>query len=385
MQRLPITGAAELRQRFGECNRLGLSLAEALRLAAAEKSDAPEGPPGYSFGLSTGTLGSPGVFITTPRERAVFLGVILGKALSLRQLPGCRIALLLRHNNRLYSDIEHTRLLSLHYYDISAPIESWAGRLCASAPDVVVGPPSVLLEIVRTREFERSPLRPHTLLAGAEPLFPSERQQLVQAFGVPPRPIYQASEGFIAVACAHGNLHVNEDVLIAEWQHFRGASAYAVPVITDFSRLSQDVWRVRLDDIVRMASASCPCKSAYCGIADVEGRLGDVLYGVPDSGAPAALFPFAVEAAVGPILDGAGEWQIKQSSQRTLTILTQKPPARAVLGRVLDCLAALGGWENFTWAQLPPRPPEVKRRRFVREIDPASTAIIGGMLLPPHQ
>lgn len=384
LQRLPITGATELRQHFGERNRLGLSLAEAMRLADAEKSGTPEGPPGYSFGLSTGTCGTPGVFITTPAERAAFLGTILGKVLPLRRLPGCRIALLLRHNNRLYTDVERTRLLSLAYYDISAPMDSWIGRLCASAPDVVVGPPSVLLALTRTREFERHPLRPHTLLTGAEPLFPMERQRLRQAFGTAPRPVYQASEGFIAVACEAGNLHVNEDVLATEWQPFGGSSAHAVPIITDFSRTSQEVWRVRLDDVVRMAAAPCGCGSAYRAIADVEGRLGDVLYGAPGSQTPAALFSFAVEAAVGPILESAGEWQIRQSGTHRLDILTRQPPTSAAWREARECLAALGGWDSFTHAPLPPRPPEAKRRRFFREIDPDSRAIIDGMLLPPR-
>lgn len=385
LQRLPMISAAALRDGFCERNRLGLDLTEAVRLAEAEKAGAPEGPPGYSFGLSTGTSGTQGVFITSPGERAAFLGTILAKALSVRTLAGCRIALLLKHNNSLYADVGRTRAVSLRYFDIATPVETWVAELVAAEPHVVIGPPSVLRAVARSREFEARPLRPHVLFTGAEPLFPSEARALAKAFGTTPRPIYQAAEGFIAVACAHGNLHVNEDILAVEWLMFHDAPTHAVPVITDFTRASQDVWRVRMDDVVRLASVPCACGSAYRAVSQVEGRLGDVLYGAPGTGKSRLLFPFEVEGVAGPLLDTGGEWQIRQDSPRGLTILTAHPvPGFMIWRRLTRVLAELGGWDTFTQGQLPVRRPEVKRRRFVREIDPASAVIIDQMLQPPR-
>jgi putative adenylate-forming enzyme len=381
LHRLPVRSSAEWRERFADFNRYGIGLDEARRLAADEITGRPNSAfSGVSFGLSTGTSGEPGVFMTTSTERAAFLGAILAKSLPPMKLPGCRIALLLKHNNPLYADVARTHCVRFEFFDLARPIAQWSERFVDFAPDVVVGPPSALLALAATDDFARRPARPHPLMAGAEPLFPSDARRLADAFATQPRSIYQASEGFLALACPHGSLHVNEDILIAEWQRFAGATARAVPVITDFTRTSQDVWRVRLDDVVRLFDQSCPCGSSYRTIAAVEGRLGDVLYGAADD--VVAHFPFDVEARIGPLLDPCGEWQIVQPEIDMLQVAVQHPPISEVWRDVCECLSAVGRWTRIVQQQLPPRPLQVKRRRFVRLIDPMSSRLVA-TLQPP--
>lgn len=379
--RLPVQSTAQWRERFADVNRYGLDLDAARRLAANEIAGIRNPSfSGVSFGLSTGTGGEPGVFITTPAERAAFLGTILANVLPSSKLPGCRVALLLKHNNALYADVARTHCVRFEFSDLACPIEQWSARLCDFAPDVVVGPPSALLALAATNDFIRHPARPHTLIAGAEPLFPSDARRLTDAFATQPRSLYQASEGFLATGCPHGLLHVNEGILIAEWQRFDVAPGRAVPVITDFTRLSQDVWRLRLDDVVRLSDQACACGSSHRAVAAVEGRLGDVLYGATYQSN--AHFPFDVEARIGPLLDPCGEWQIVQSDPDALQVATQHTPTASAWRTIQDCLADIGGWTHIVQQPLAPRPLQTKRRRFVRTVDPMSSRLIA-TLRPP--
>jgi putative adenylate-forming enzyme len=384
LSRLPLIDANMARDRFAELNRYRLDRETARGLAEAERMHGPSNADGLSFGLSSGTTGEAGVFITTAAERAAFIGTILGKVVPPGRLLGCRVALLLRHGNALYADLDKTRLLRLFHFDIAVSMPDWIEQLCALAPHVIAGPPSMLLAVAREPAFRRNPLRPHTLLAGAEPLFRSEQDLLTAAYGVSPLSIYQASEGFIAVACGHGRLHVNEDILVAEWQRFRNSPQHAVPVITDFTRRSQRVWRLRLDDVVRVSAEPCPCGSSHRVIAAVEGRLGDILYSVSERGT-APLFPFVLEETLGPLLDRSGEWQVRQVDPERVVVATQSPLDPPQWRDARDLLASLGGWPDIACSELAPRPPQLKRRRFVRAFDPLSRLIVEEMLLPPDR
>jgi putative adenylate-forming enzyme len=241
----PLSDAAAMAEDFARYNALGLMLAEARAAAEEELQTGRSSHAGYSFGLSTGTMGEPGVFLTTQRERDRWLGTILGRFLGVGQVLTLRAALLLKHNNRLYAVSDRVA-----FFDLRRPVEEWAAKVCARSPNVVIGPPSALEALARTAAFERRPVRPHTLLCGAEPLFPQDRELLEAAYGVPPRNLYQAREGFLAAGCRRGALHWNEDLVAVEEMGFAGRPDRFVPVITDLARESQVFRRYRMDDVV---------------------------------------------------------------------------------------------------------------------------------------
>ena len=47
----------------------------------------------------------------------------------------------------------------------------------------------------------------------AEVLDPLDRLLVEQAFGARVEQIYQSTEGFLAATCAHGSLHIQEDIM----------------------------------------------------------------------------------------------------------------------------------------------------------------------------
>jgi putative adenylate-forming enzyme len=272
----PVCDALDFNRNFERYNILGISLSEARRLARLELEGAVSPYAGISFGLSTGTGGEPGVFMTSAHERSEWAGMMLARFLPLRQIAGADVALLLKHNNRLYTESAKSRVVRFSYFDIQRPMEEWIERLCFLDPGVLVGPPSMLRAIVFTKAFERKPMRPRALIAGAEPLFPQDRRLIEERYGVAPRIVYQAREGFLGVGCRYGNVHLNEDAIRFELLSFAGRPERVIPIITDCRRTTQTYRRYRMDDVLIMAAARCQCGNPFRAATAVEGRLQDV-------------------------------------------------------------------------------------------------------------
>jgi putative adenylate-forming enzyme len=345
--RAEIETAREFAERFAERNALGLSLAEAR--AEAERELAGGGPsyPGYSFGLSTGTLGKPGVFLTNQRERDAWVGAMLGKFLPLRMLLGADIALVLKHNNRLYSNVSKARGgLRLHYFSAAVPVAEWIDRLRALAPAVLIGPVSVLGQL--------GPLKPSLVLAVAEPMFPQDRAALRDQFGVEPLGIYQAKEGFLAAGCACGALHLNEDLIVFERVPLERGRF--IPVITDVTRTSQTYRRFRMDDV--LMESNNRCQRPFTRIECVEGRANDVLlFG------ERIVFPLEVNA----VMTAEGrDYRVTQSGPQDVRVAVEG----GVSKQVLEALRELVPEAAVTVEPYERTPCGQKRRRVRRLFDP---------------
>jgi putative adenylate-forming enzyme len=324
----------EFNRNFERYNVLGISLDEARRLARLELKGLASPYPGMSFGLSTGTGGEPGVFITSAAERAEWAGMMMARFLSWRQLAGVDVALLLKHNNRLYTESAKSGVVRFSYFDIQRPVEEWVEQLCNLAPGVLVGPPSVLREVSFTKRFEHRPFRPQTIIAGAEPLLPQDRRLIAERFGVAPRIIYQAREGFLGVGCGHGNVHLNEDSIAFELEALpRGR---AVPVITDFRRTTQTYRRYRMEDVLVMAGERCGCGSPFRAAAAVEGRLQDVFMR-PDGG---QVFPLELNAIFMRWLDPAAQFRMEQRGMASFSLGVEAGSRGSLIEELVEALGA---------------------------------------------
>jgi putative adenylate-forming enzyme len=364
----PVMGEAELIADFARFNALNLPLEEARRLARQELERGAPVHPDYSFGLSTGTTGEPGVFLTTQPERDRWLGTVLGKFLSPAQVWGLNAALLLKHNNRLYETSPR-----LHYFDLSQPAAHWASRLCGLQPNVVIGPPSVLLTLARSAAFLRRPVHPHTLLSVAEPLFPQDREALTRSFGVAPRNLYQAKEGFLAAGCTEGKLHWNEDLMVLEGMRFKGRPDRIVPVISDFTRQSQTFRRYRIDDVLLIGDI-CSCRTPHRKVTTVEGRLADVLLRPAPDGFR-ALFPLELNEHLREL----GEYTLRQLTLDEFVLETASAPPTALLARLGE---ALGNPARIGLEPLHADMPGKKRRRLQRLFDPENLILLEQLLEP---
>ncbi len=299
----PVVTRDEYRANFAAWNDLGLDLPAARHLAMGEAAGTATGHPQFSFGLSTGTLGEPGVFITSARDRSRWLGTFFARVVPPELMIGTRAAVLLRHNNPLYHQTKGRTV----FFGLADGAEAVAAGLGALRPQILVGPPFALRRIVESQAFRQAPWAPRLVIVGGEPLWPEDEAVLRDGLGgAPVRQVYQAAEGFFGASCRHGRLHLNTDVVRVDAVRLSGVSGRFVPVVTDLVRDGpQRIVRYRTDDLAverpDCDPRACPCGSALPAVAGIEGRLADVLVLPPQS----LLFPGEVHAAVAPELGGA--------------------------------------------------------------------------------
>jgi putative adenylate-forming enzyme len=361
-ERSDIETSVQFEQQFAARNALGMTMEQARAEAVRELAGHPPAVPGFSWGLSTGTMGGCNLFLTSERERNAWIGTVLGKCLPLRMLAGSDVALVLKHNSRLYTDTSKTRCLRLHHFDASVPVTEWADRICSLSPNILIGPPGVLEQLALSPQFQRHPFRPQLLLAGAEPLFPQDKHFLERYYGVAPRVIYQAKEGFLAAGCSAGGIHLNEDLIYFEALEL--GRRRLVPVITDFTRTSQHYRRYRLDDVLIAAPAKCSCGQVFAAVSSVEGRANDVMWINGES-----IFPLEINEMVvqySPSVERQPDYQMTQLSPDEITFAVEGgTPA----GLVKVFASRLHPAKISTGNYQPSRPGE-KRRRVRRLFDP---------------
>jgi putative adenylate-forming enzyme len=223
-------------------------------------------------GASTGTSGNRGLFVISQAERFAWLGAILAKALPDFWRHRDRIAVLLPIDTPLYTSANRTRILTLRFFNTSAPLAEHRSDLLAFDPTVLIAPPRVLRQIA---EMDMG-IAPRRVFSCAEKLESFDRGLIETAFRVPLREIYMATEGLLAVTCAHGRLHLTEDCMHFDFEEKAGG--LSVPIISDFSRRTQIMARYRLNDLLRLSSHACPCGSPLQVVDEIVGREDDIFY-----------------------------------------------------------------------------------------------------------
>ncbi|WP_390586166.1 hypothetical protein [Erythrobacter sp. MTPC3] len=268
----PIVEPSELRADYGAWNSHGISDAELRRLAdAAEAGEQAENE--FSAGWSTGTSGdNRGLFLADSAERADYVGQSLARLLpSSALLKKQRLALHLRASNSLYSDVKGGRFAYKHI-PLEYDIEDVADQLQTFAPTILIAPPYRLLEFAKAGLH--LPVLRH-LFCGSEPISQCERDMTEKAFGISPRSIFQATEGFLAADCEHGRLHLNEHAIEFELEPVPGTNGFR-PIFTDLRRKSQPIVRLRSDDFIEIDDHPCLCGFGGRTIMQPQGRVGDL-------------------------------------------------------------------------------------------------------------
>jgi len=304
---------------FNELNTQGVDRDEALSLAIeSEKTrDFTELKGEVAVGLSSGTSGHRGLFITTEKERSMWAAAILAKMLPKGQLFGHRIAFFLRADNELYQTI-NTALIRLEYFDIFKHTDEHIERLNNYQPTIVVAPASMLIELSKRLKDGELAIHPQKIVSVAEILEDSDRGRIAEAFSLSIiDQVYQATEGFLACTCSAGNLHLNEDIIFVEKQYLDDRRFY--PVITDFKRSSQPVYRYQLNDILVENPEPCPCGSYYTRIDKVEGRSDDIFYFDRQDGGQVRIYPDFIRRCI-LFVENVGDYQVKQHSEKLVEV-----------------------------------------------------------------
>lgn len=263
-------------EHFDELNTVGITKEEAFKVALEAESTRDFSPMmgDISVGLSSGTSGHRGIFLTSPLERDKWAGTILGKLLPKGKLLNHRIAFFMRANNQLYDTID-SKVIDFRFYDMYRPIENLLTELIHQQPTILVAPASILLEIANQLEGQSKTIQPMKVISVAEVLEKRDANFIKEVLNQENiHQIYQCTEGFLGYTCEYGTIHLNEDILHIE-PYWLDESRFH-PIITDFNRQSQPIIRYLLNDILQIKQDECPCGYKLMAIESIEGRADDV-------------------------------------------------------------------------------------------------------------
>jgi putative adenylate-forming enzyme len=300
-QNLPTVDKALMMEHFTAFNTLGIGREEAMEVALhAERSrDFYPAVRDVTVGLSSGTSGHRGLFLVSQHEQAAWAGTMLARTLS--HLQRVRVAFFLRSNSNLYEQIGGS-LLQFRYFDLMQPLDEAIATLNMFQPDIVVAPPSLLGFLADAREQGTLHIKPQRLISVAEVLEPHDKERLEQVFAAQVQQIYQCTEGLLAISCAHGSLHIQEDLVQLQFVPLDGQDVEQggrmTPIVTDLWRRTQPIIRYRLNDVLRLATRPCTCGSSFRVIEEIEGRCDDICYFRTRDGSERPFFPDTIRRMI---------------------------------------------------------------------------------------
>jgi putative adenylate-forming enzyme len=315
----PIIDKPTLMQNFTGMNARGLT-GEAAWAAAevALKSQNVSAVVGdLTIGTSTGTSGQRGLFIVSAAERSLWLGSILARCLPDFPFARHRIAVMLATGNNLYNTASQSGRLAFAFFDLKKGLDCHKEALEKFAPDVLIATPHA----VRTLADLGVALKLQHVFTGGEVLDPIDAAVIETRFGVKPRSIYQATEGFLGVACEHGHIHLNEDDMLFEEEPVKDHPGHFTPIITDLRRRTQAMIRYRLNDILVKHAEPCSCGSPLQALERVEGRSDDVLqFRKKHSTETVSIMPEALRAAILDCDRAIQDFQLVQHAESSLEL-----------------------------------------------------------------
>ncbi|MBK9631364.1 MAG: adenylate synthase [Saprospiraceae bacterium] len=272
----PIVNKKIFMDQFDQMNTRSLKLDQCMELALKAEASRDFSPMirDISVGLSTGTSGNRGLFLTSVRERAMWVSCILDRVIGF-SFKKRKIAFFLRANNNLYKAVQ-SGLLEFHFFDIFQSMDDHILKLNKLKPNIIVAQPSVLIQIASAIQSGQIFLSPEKIISVAEVLTPEDKSFLERIFLQNVHQVYQCTEGFLAATCTYGILHFNEDFLIIEKKYIDSEKIRFHPIITDLLRSTQPVVRYELNDIL-IEKENCACGSRMMAIESIEGRSDDVL------------------------------------------------------------------------------------------------------------
>ena len=270
-----------------------------------------------SVGLSSGTSGHRGMFLTTPEEQGIWAGTILAKMLPKKDIFGHKIAFFLRADNDLYKTV-NSFLISLEYFDTFKDIDGHIERLNKYQPTMIVAPPSLLLVLAKKIEEGKLKISVKRIISVAEILEkPDEEYIKIQFKQKIIHQIYQATEGFLACTCKFGHLHLNEDLIKFDRKYIDEKRFY--PIITDFRRTSQPFVKYYLNDILVESEEVCECGSVLQRIEKIEGRSDDIFKFTNKTGKEIVVFPDFIRRTI-LFVENIREYQVFQVNDSLLEI-----------------------------------------------------------------
>jgi len=323
--RLPVINKALMMAHFDDLNTAGLRLDDVMRFALDKEMRRDYlgyYRDRYVVGLSSGTSGNKGIYLTDRALTERLPGVFLARGgIRLSDLP-LRILFILRVFSQGFADI-NAPLIRLNYLPSMTEPDKIIAAFNQMRANILMAPPSLLRQLLPLAGRILKP--PRRIITYAEVLEPEEKNRFKIAFQAPVIEIYQASEGQIGSPCRCGNLHINEDLVYVELLDqsdqpvTRPGQRAARMLVTNLVNMVQPLLRYEMNDIIELGEP-CPCGSHFRVISRIVGRDDDVLYLRTKTGVQRAVFPDLVSRWIITTDDRIREFAVEQTADDTLTI-----------------------------------------------------------------
>lgn len=276
---------SKMMQHFDDWNTLGVRKEQAFEIALKAERERNFTPKlgNVTIGLSSGTSGFRGVFLVSPHERDLWSGVILAKVLPRPIWQRHKIAFFLRANSNLYETVK-SRNIEFKYFDLSESIEQHVDPLNHYQPSLLIAPAQVLVYLAQSKVQ----IKPEKIVSVAEVLTQEDRAIIEAFFNQTIHEVYQCTEGLLATTCSLGQLHLNEEYVHFDREYLDEEQTLFNPIVTDFTRSTQPVFRYKMNDILKVGQ--CDCGRSSQVIESIQGRLDDVFY-LEKKGALTPVFP----------------------------------------------------------------------------------------------
>jgi putative adenylate-forming enzyme len=377
---LPTINKSVMMANFDRLNTAGLHLDEVM--AFAVQKELAQDYLGYFqdryvIGLSSGTSGNKGIFVTPKDLTERLPGVFLARGgVRLSDLP-LRILFILRVFSQGFSDINGP-LIQLNYRSSMTEPQELIETCNQMRANILMAPPSLLRQLIPHLATLKTPLR--RVITYAEVLNPLEKSRFSAAFRAPVVEIYQASEGQIASPCRYGNLHINEDLVYIELldendRPVEPGQRASRMLVTNLVNHVQPLIRYEMNDLVELGGP-CPCGSHFRVISQVIGRNDDVLYLRTLSGTIRPVYPDLVSRWIITTDDQIREFIVEQTDASHLLLrldLTGQDSTDLVdrlRERLMRELAAFGiaCTLDFSIERIPLPADNSKRKRFISRL-----------------
>ncbi len=163
-----------------------------------------------------------------------------------------------------------------------ACVDAIAERLDQTRPVMMQAYPSTAYTLASLLAKRGRRIEVPYLFTASEPLYPHQRELVVQQFGCRIMDMYGMAERVaFATECEFGELHLNPDYSHVEIVDEQGlpTSDFGTVVGTTFHNLAMPLVRYRLSDRTRWKPGQCACGRHFPMLERVTGKLEDVVRG----------------------------------------------------------------------------------------------------------
>jgi putative adenylate-forming enzyme len=278
---------------------------------------------GYNVAMSSGTSGSKGIVITSPREEKYLQAAFFAR-FSFPFTLRIKWAFLLRVTTPAFQVSKFGQKLT--HISLQLPLEAIREQLQTFQPNILSAPPSMLKIIAKEINESNLEIKPKRVVSYAEVLEPEIKKELEEVFQTPIHQIYQCSEGAIGMTCKHGSLHINEDLVKLQLYNKDGSltelgETCFTSVVTDLHKTSQPIIRFELNDIIKLSDEKCNCGSSFRVIDQIMGRADDLFWGKSKStGELQYIFPDYIRRAIITSSETIEEYQAVQKAPTKVII-----------------------------------------------------------------